>query len=85
MKAKLVNEFVHPGVGGYSLEQLEKDFYDIIKRYKLEVEPEGAKNFLAKIVGPEFDKGKISNDDDLQKIVIGNEAMPLSEKAPREK
>lgn len=73
-----LNEFKSQ-VGGYSADQLQRDFYDILKVYKLEVDPDGALAFLHEIVEPAFEAGNINCEDDLKKLVIGNQPMPITE------
>ena len=70
-----LNEFVHPGVGGYSLEQLEMDLKDIIdSNYAhLQMEDEDIEDYLIHKVGPAFDRGLIGSREDLERFIDSQE------------
>jgi hypothetical protein len=66
-----LNEFVHPGVGGYSADQLERDLRDLIASdyAHLNMEEEEIKDFLDQAAGPAFAGGYIKSQDDLIRFV----------------
>ena len=73
--SKNLNEFVHPGVGGYSLDQLEMDLRNIIKKdYSyLNMEDEDITNYLIQKVAPRFERGYIQSEDDLISFIESQE------------
>ena len=76
MKRKLVsdslNEYVHPGVGGYSLDQLERDYHKIMDETWPEVDEDIKMDFLMGEIGPLFHRGFITNIDQLREFIMGN-------------
>jgi hypothetical protein len=70
-----LNEFVHPGVGGYSIDQLNRDLRDIIKKNysHLNMEDEDITDYLVQKVAPAFERGYIHSEDDLLNFINNQE------------
>lgn len=66
-----LNEFVHPGVGGYSLEQMDRDLRDIIHNQygHLNMEEEDIDDFIIQKMAPAFDRGYIQSEEGLLKFI----------------
>ena len=73
-----LDEFRNPETGGYSEDQIKKDYEGIIRRYKLEVTPEGSEIFYNNVIFPEFENGRINSEDDLEKIVIDRDDLSIA-------
>jgi hypothetical protein len=84
MKSQLIfeslNEFVNPGVGGYSMDQLKRDYSEIIRKNfdPAKFTDSESLDFFSNVIAPAFHREEIQGYDDLYNNVMG-EAHPIME------
>ena len=74
---KSLMEFVHPGVGGYSMDQLERDYNEILKRNfdPAQFSPKEAKAFFVNVIIPPYERGEVQTINDVNKLVMGDQPI----------
>ena len=68
-----LNEFIGAGVGGYSQEQLERDYKTVISKNfdSDKFTPEESTDFFRNYIYVEYEKGNIQSQSDLYKKIMG--------------